>query len=270
MNYIPNAISVVIPTYNRAHLIRESIQSVLDQTLLPQEIIIVDDFSTDNTEEVVNSFNSPLIKFVKNQRKKGANGARNTGILMAQGEYIAFHDSDDIWYEEKLFEQLNILKNDDKIDLCFCSMKTTGRWNRKIIVPKAKVSIEKIYDKIEKYSFISTQTIFVRSCIAMEVMFDEEIKRLQDWDFILRLRRKNNIFHLNKVLVDQNIGDMSISKQSDPIEAYKNIFEKYPFLINNGLQNIFFKNRISYRNNKNIVLFLKILFLKMLLSIKSW
>ena len=67
MSTISDAISVVIPTYNRAHLIKESLQSVLDQTLEPYEIIVVDDFSTDGTEKVVASINSPLIKYVKNQ-----------------------------------------------------------------------------------------------------------------------------------------------------------------------------------------------------------
>ena len=116
MNFIPEAISVVIPTYNRAHLIKDAVQSVLDQTLQPYEIIIIDDFSTDNTEEAINSFNSPLIKYVKNERKKGANGARNTGILIAKGEYIAFHDSDDLWLPKKLELQKKLIDSDVTVD----------------------------------------------------------------------------------------------------------------------------------------------------------
>lgn len=146
MSYIPDAISVIIPTYNRAHLIKKSLQSVLDQTLQPYEIIVIDDFSTDDTEEVVKSLNSPLIKYVKNQRKKGANGARNTGILMAQGEFIAFHDSDDIWLPEKLKLQRDFLAARPNIDMCFCSIKT----DTKIIIPVKKVADEKVNNEIRK------------------------------------------------------------------------------------------------------------------------
>ncbi|MFU8928260.1 glycosyltransferase family 2 protein, partial [Acinetobacter puyangensis] len=200
MSYIPDAISVVIPTYNRAHLIRESLQSVLDQTLQPYEIIVVDDFSTDDTEEVVNSLNSPLIKYVKNQRKKGANGARNTGILMAQGEFIAFHDSDDIWLPEKLELQKNIFKDTD-IDLCFCSMLSD---NEKI--PNLHIENE-MFEKLKKSNFISTQTIMIKNELINDYLFDENLNRFQDWDVVLRLAQdKKNIFHLDVILVSQNVG----------------------------------------------------------------
>ncbi|TYL65903.1 glycosyltransferase family 2 protein, partial [Klebsiella pneumoniae] len=91
-----SGISVVIPTYNRGHTIEESIRSVLNQTLQPKEIIVVDDFSTDNTEEIIKKINAPNVIYVKNKMSKGANGARNTGILLATEKFIAFHDSDDI------------------------------------------------------------------------------------------------------------------------------------------------------------------------------
>ncbi|USI86150.1 glycosyltransferase family 2 protein [Acinetobacter johnsonii] len=229
MTLIPDAISVVIPTYNRAHIIEESIQSVLDQTLQPLEIIVVDDFSTDNTEVVVNSLNSPLIKYVKNKRKKGANGARNTGILMAQGEYIAFHDSDDIWYPKKLELQYHSFRLNKDLDICFCSLIQDDTAQK--IIPNQKVLDEEISDKLLYGNFISTQTIMVK-IKGKRFLFDEDLKRFQDWDFVLSLRGCK-FTHLDKVLVNQRMGEVRISKINNDVESFNAVFKKYPHIVAN-------------------------------------
>ena len=105
------SVSVIIPTYNREKLVSRSIQSVLDQTYQDYEIIVVDDASIDNTEKVVKSFNDVRIRFLRSNLNKGGSAARNMGIIAANGEYIAFLDSDDEWLPEKLEKQISILKN---------------------------------------------------------------------------------------------------------------------------------------------------------------
>ncbi len=95
-------VSVVIPTYNRAHLVGRAIQSVLNQTYHDFEIIIVDDGSIDNTEDVVKSLNDPSIRYTRHDQNRGGSAARNTGIKMARGEYVAFQDSDDEYLPEKV------------------------------------------------------------------------------------------------------------------------------------------------------------------------
>lgn len=262
MNLIPEAISVVIPTYNRAHLIRESIQSVLDQTLQPYEIIIVDDFSTDNTEEVVNSFNSPIIKFVKNQRKKGANGARNTGILMAKGEFIAFHDSDDICQPQKNEKQYLFMKKNNDVDLCFCSLQTKNKFGGERNIPNKKIRSSEISLLLKKNNFISTQTIFVKACKAKETLFDENINRLQDWDFMLRFKGK--IEHLNKSLVVQIMNDSSITKNVKVLPSYELIFNKFPEISHFGVINKLMSAKILSKNNNSIFLRFRIMFLTVL------
>ena len=94
--------TVIIPTYNRATLVKEAIQSVLDQTFDNFELIIVDDHSTDNTKDVVQSYSDKRICYVLNDHIKGAAGARNAGLSRSGGKWVAFLDSDDVWLPKKL------------------------------------------------------------------------------------------------------------------------------------------------------------------------
>jgi glycosyltransferase involved in cell wall biosynthesis len=103
-------VSIVIPTYNRANLISESIQSVLSQTYENWELIIVDDGSADNTAEVIREYNNPRIRYLKIDHSGILGKVRNCGIKMAKGEYIAFLDSDDLWRSDKLALQLQLFK----------------------------------------------------------------------------------------------------------------------------------------------------------------
>ncbi|HKK53946.1 MAG TPA: glycosyltransferase family A protein [Patescibacteria group bacterium] len=97
-------ISVIIPTYNRANFLPRAIKSVLNQTFKDFELIIVDDGSTDNTKEVINNYlkNDDRIKYIYQQNSGGPPKPKNTGIKIAKGEYIAFLDSDDEWFKDKL------------------------------------------------------------------------------------------------------------------------------------------------------------------------
>ncbi|MEH7098111.1 glycosyltransferase family 2 protein [Neobacillus vireti] len=229
------SITVVIPTYNRASTIKKSIDSVLEQTYPVDEIIIVDDFSTDQTEQVVRSFNSEKIKYVVNSFKKGANGARNTGIMLASGQYIAFQDSDDRWLPEKIAKQYQYMIEHPSVDLCFCSMDLIG--SKIGIVPKRQVKPTEMAIQLEKGNFISTQTIFTKNNVAKSILFDEDLKRFQDWDFVLRVARDYSIHHLNEVLVEVEVQEDSISKTIKEVEALKEFFTKHPYLTKTHLVN---------------------------------
>ena len=110
--------SVVIPSYNRASLIRRSIDSVLSQSVTDFEIIIVDDGSTDNTEEVIKTIGDPRVVYLK-QENKGATAARNNGVRHAKGDYVSFLDSDDVWYPTTLAKQLAKFKSDSEISCVY-------------------------------------------------------------------------------------------------------------------------------------------------------
>lgn len=103
-------VSIIMPTYNCGRFISESINSVLAQTYTNWELIIIDDGSTDNTYNVVCSFNDVRIKYFKNTTNLGTAIARNKGLYESQGRYIAFLDSDDLWLPEKLEKQINFME----------------------------------------------------------------------------------------------------------------------------------------------------------------
>ena len=118
MNF--NPISVIIPTYNRAKTNRDCIDRVINQTLMPQEIIVVDDCSINDTLQVVKHYNHPLVKIIQLQKNSGAQKARNEGIKAATGEWIAFLDSDDLWLPEYLEKQYMVALN-TKSNIVYCN-----------------------------------------------------------------------------------------------------------------------------------------------------
>lgn len=103
-------VSIVMPSYNTAQYIEESIQSVLDQTYSNWELIIVDDCSTDHAEEIVLSIKDDRIRYLKNTCNSGAAVSRNKALREARGKWIAFLDSDDVWHPEKLERQLRFMQ----------------------------------------------------------------------------------------------------------------------------------------------------------------
>ena len=106
-------VSIIMPSYNTGKYIAESINSVLAQTYTNWELIIVDDCSSDNTEEVVQSFKDNRIIYLKNENNSGAALSRNRALREAKGKWIAFLDSDDLWMPDKLRQQINFMKEND-------------------------------------------------------------------------------------------------------------------------------------------------------------
>jgi glycosyltransferase involved in cell wall biosynthesis len=108
-----NLVSVIMPAFNSASYIKESIDSVINQTYKEWELLVVDDSSTDQTRNIVESFKDPRVKLLSNRFQKGVVGARNTAIICSQGRYLAFLDSDDLWSFNKLKEQVRFMDSND-------------------------------------------------------------------------------------------------------------------------------------------------------------
>jgi glycosyltransferase involved in cell wall biosynthesis len=117
MSMTESLISVIIPVYNGERYLAEAINSVLEQTYRPIEIIVVDDGSTDRTADVARSFSETVRYFY--QPNSGSGAARNTGVKTARGSFVSFLDSDDLWVKEKLFRQMEVLQSDTGLDMVF-------------------------------------------------------------------------------------------------------------------------------------------------------
>ena len=219
-------VSVVIPTFNRADTIGDSIKSVLEQTFKDFEVIVVDDGSTDGTESVVAAFGDSRIKYIM-QDDAGACAARNNGIRHANGEYIAFQDSDDYWMPRKLERQLqNISLHDSKIDIC--KMHSAGLPKDEYEPCRQAIEANFSYEYLLGRNFVSTQMILARHELFEDNLFDVKIPRFQDWDLMLRLLRDYKLSYTDEVLVERYISADSISQNvHKALEAYSLIEKKY-------------------------------------------
>ena len=242
-------ISVIIPSYNRGHLIQKAAQSVLEQTYKNIELIIVDDGSTDNTESQVKSIADSRIKYFKLEKNTGACAARNKGIQEANGEYISFNDSDDCWKNEKLETQLEFLKQENA-DVVLCAMRCYDENGNFLHDFPKNVETGKIsYEQLLKYNCSSTQILFGKAECFKNTLFDASMPRLQDWDITLRLSQKYNLFFQNKILADTFIQKDSISTHPEKgIAAMEKLFIKHQQAIctNKNITESFFSKKSAY------------------------
>ncbi|WP_443977203.1 glycosyltransferase family 2 protein [Treponema succinifaciens] len=242
-------LSVIIPTYNRGRLILNSVTSVLNQTYKNIELIVVDDCSTDNTEEILKSINDSRIKYVKLEKNSGACIARNKGIELSTGKFIAFNDSDDLWITTKLEKQLCFLKNYNA-DIVICKMECRTPENNFIHnFPNIEFDRKISYKDLLKYNSASTQTIFGKTDCFKEIIFDATMPRLQDWDEVLRLSQKYRIFYQNEILVNTFFQKDSISTHPEKaVLAMQKIFEKHKdaILSDPAIVESFFKKKASF------------------------
>lgn len=183
--------SIIIPTYNRAHIISDTINSILQQTYPYYEIIIVDDGSTDNTEEVVLSFNSPKIRYFKiNNYERGY--ARNYGSKFANYEWLYFLDSDDIIYPFHLMKANEIIQSHSYLTIFHLAYEIIDKKNnaKRKMINISPLSI------IEGNSY-SCHGIFIKKNFFEKFYFNEDrtIAGLEDWELWLRISAQHPIPH---------------------------------------------------------------------------
>ena len=212
-------VSVVIPTYNAAQYLPESIESVLSQSWQDFEIIIVDDGSTDNTQEVVGAFNSIKIRYVRQENSGGPSRPRNVGIHHARGKYISLFDSDDLMSRNKLAEAVSFLEQYSDLGLVFANFEVCNErgdifpgafldefqpfWD----LPKKQVGekwfiIESAlaYERLLTHNFIGASGTVIPKAVFLSVGgFDEGTDGAEDRDMWLRISRRYALGFLNVV-----------------------------------------------------------------------
>ena len=190
-------VSIIMPSYNTAKYIEESIRSVLAQTYTKWELLIVDDCSTDNTDEIVQSFLSDKrIKYFKNEQNSGAAVSRNKALREAQGKWIAFLDSDDLWLPEKLEKQIKYMEdNGYKFTYTDYRIQLNGEWLSYVNTGPNIVTKH----KLKNYCYFSTITVmYDRQFIGLIQI--EPVKKNNDYALWLRIIEKSNCYRLPECL----------------------------------------------------------------------
>jgi glycosyltransferase involved in cell wall biosynthesis len=228
-------VSVIIPTYNSAHFLPEAIDSVLAQTFRDYELIIVDDGSTDDTEEVVKRYGDK-IKYLR-QENRGPGPAKNTGIKNSRGPLIATLDADDKWLLDKLEVQVEYMRSHPQIGLVYGNVST---FDDRGVITEAydgthrKVYQGEVFDQLLLQNFISSITIMVRRESLEKVgMFPEDVMISEDWHLWLRIAKEYPIGYIDRPLALYRWQTQSLTwdyakSYPDRIKVLEKIIGLYP------------------------------------------
>jgi glycosyltransferase involved in cell wall biosynthesis len=197
-------VSVIIPTYNRATSLVSAVNSVLSQTFQDFEIIIVDDASKDDTEEVVRGIADRRIKYLRHETNKREAGARNTGVTSASGEYIAFLDDDDEWLPDKLKLQVELLDGSSSVvgavySGSFRIDSESGRTLDQYIPTKTG----NIFKDLSFRNWVGTPSTVLlrRECFERVGLFDSAIVFGPDYDMWIRVAEKYHFLCIRQPLI---------------------------------------------------------------------
>lgn len=222
-------ISVIIPTYNRSWILKDAIDSVLSQNFTDFELIVVDDGSTDSTDELLAEYKD-RIKRIR-QENKGVSSARNSGLSAANGLYAAFLDSDDMWLPEKLSCQVDFFESHPDALIC----QTDEIWIRKGVRVNPKNRHQKpsgmIFEPSLRLCLVSPSAVMMKKSIFDEIgLFNEAFQACEDYDLWLRIGLFYPIYLIERQLVvkrgghkDQLSGNRGLDKYR--IQSILNILE---------------------------------------------
>jgi glycosyltransferase involved in cell wall biosynthesis len=213
-------ISVIIPTYNRGWIIKEAIDSVMAQNYRDFELIIVDDGSTDNTSDILNSYHGDILVF--RQENRGVSAARNRGILEASGRFIAFLDSDDLWLPQKLFRQVEFFNKNPDAKIC----QTEETWIRNGVRVNPKRKHKKpcgmIFEPSLALCLISPSAVMIRRSLFEKVGgFDETLPACEDYDLWLRISCRYPVYLIETPLIIKRGGHNDQLSASPGLDKFR-------------------------------------------------
>jgi len=208
-------VSVVIPTYNSAPLLKRALESVVNQTYLNFEAIVINNFSTDNTIEVVNSFSDRRIKLINFNNEGVIGKSRNTGINESRGKWIAFLDSDDLWYPSKLEVCMEAVKNNPEAILFAHKLRNIHESGEVIGVNELGSMPKNLYESLLFHGsrFATSSVVAKKSVLEEAGGFSErpDFAGVEDYDLWLRLSKLGKFYFIDSVLGDYMIHDYNFS-----------------------------------------------------------
>lgn len=221
-------VSVIIPTCNRSRYVCEAVESALNQTYSPMEIIVVDDGSIDDTEAALNLY-AGKIKYLKSEVSQGVSVARNIALRQAKGKYVAFLDDDDLWLEEKIDKDVKFLEVNADCGFVFCGLyyfsDSMADMGKRILSKFEEPKYEFLYDNCIIYS---TSLVTMRKeCLERVGLFDEGLVQSSDYDLWLRVARLFKFGYIDECLVKYRLHELNISRNLNRrIKMFKKIFNK--------------------------------------------
>lgn len=222
--YEDGLVSVITPVYNAGKVIGKTLESIFNQTYKKIEVVLVDDCSKDNSSEVILSYRTshPEIVYFRQLENLGAGAARNKALELANGQYVAFLDADDIWHPEKIERQINLLK-EKKGAFAFTAIQMVDE-NDKIVKTKRGVRETVDYDFLLHNTMIATSTVLVDRTILGD--FRMPLRRGgQDYATWLMLLRNGVVaYGINEALVDYRVGNKD-SLASNKWKSLKQVWE---------------------------------------------
>ncbi|MGH8506140.1 MAG: glycosyltransferase family 2 protein [Stenotrophobium sp.] len=226
------AVSVILPTYNRAAIIERAVRSVLAQTFRDLELIVVDDGSSDDTAARMQAIADPRLIYLQQPHSGSAAIARNAGVRVARAELLAFQDSDDEWLVDKLRRQVEALQRAPAHVGLICGgyiiLPRSGRssyMGADARMQRGDWDADNIYD----FCFITPTWLIHRSALAAAGAFDEQMPNLEDWELSFRLfRQGTGIIALNQPLVLKHGGADSLNwEPASRIRSLQMIIERH-------------------------------------------
>ena len=211
-------VSIVIPVYNASEYLKECIDSVINQTYKNLEIILVNDNSTDNSINIINSFRDKRIKVINFNENKGVSIARNRGVEVSTGNLICFLDSDDYWYKDKIEKQVEFIKDKAFIYSDYEYLKNGKR--KRVNAPKTIT-----YHQALKNTTIFTSTVmFNMKYLKKEDIYMPDVKLGQDTSTWWKVLKKVNVaYGMNEVFSVYRVGNKSLS--SNKIKSVKGTWD---------------------------------------------
>jgi glycosyltransferase involved in cell wall biosynthesis len=206
-------VSILLPTYNRASYLPETIASALAQTFQDFELVIVDDGSTDNTAELVQAIDDPRIKYIR-QENCGVSGALNTALRAARGEFVAMLGSDDVWLPQQLRVLVPILDSGPKLGLVSArarAMNEKGELLHPILGTSLKFPGDALSSMLYSDSICAVACLIRRSFIERVGGFDEGLVANEDWDLWIRMAETSQFAYHDEILAYYRMHDASLT-----------------------------------------------------------
>jgi len=227
---VQGLVSVIVPVFNRQDYVAETIESIVKQTYSNIEIIIINDGSTDDSEKIIRSFDAKYPDTINliNQQNQGQVKARNNGLKVARGEFIAFLDSDDVWLLDKVEKQICLFKN--KIGLVYSGVQYIDALGKEIGDEQCDQDIRgSVYEKLIVKNRMTGGTVIVKSEALEKVgLFDETLEAAENWDLWIRVTQFYEVDFVDEALLKYRKHDGNMSSNNTlMLDATHSILEKY-------------------------------------------